>query len=740
MRTTPKVVISAIALAVSSSFSAASFAAASEAKTNQFWWPEQLNLSPLRQHNPESNPYGADFDYASEFNKLDLSQVKQDIERTLTDSQDWWPADWGHYGPFMIRMAWHSAGVYRVHDGRGGSAGGQQRFDPLNSWPDNANLDKARRLLWPIKQKYGRSLSWADLMVLAGNVALESMGFKTFGFAGGREDDWEPDLVYWGPEEAFLKDERRDKKGKLKGPLAAVEMGLIYVNPEGPHGKPDPLLAAKDIRMSFGRMAMNDEEVVALIAGGHTFGKAHGAKKPKDCVGKEPAAAAIEEQGLGWKNKCGSGKGADTTTSGLEGAWTVSPTQWSTNYLDNLMNFNWVMTKSPAGATQWVPDSEAAQNLVPDAHIEGKRSAPIMFTTDLALKFDPEYRKIVERFRADPKQYEEAFAKAWFKLTHRDMGPRARYVGDEVPQQVLKWQDPIPAADYQMINAADIKALKQDIVNSNLSKQELIRTAWAAASSHRVTDMRGGANGGRLRLEPQISWEVNNPSEVKKVSATLSDIQTRFNRNSGDKAVSIADLIVLGGAAALEQAASDAGFDITVPFQPGRTDASQQQTDVKSFGYLEPKADAFRNYYSEDAYMSPTKMLVDKANLLGLTVPEMTVLLGGLRALDANYKGLEHGVLTNNPGQLNNDFFVNLLSMSTKWSAVEGEPGLYQGVDRQTGEPKWTATPVDLIFGSNSELRAIAEVYASDDAKQKFVDDFVAAWVKVMQLDRFDLK
>ena len=740
MRTTPKVVISAIALAVSSSFSAASFAAASEAKTNQFWWPEQLNLSPLRQHNPESNPYGADFDYASEFNKLDLSQVKQDIERTLTDSQDWWPADWGHYGPFMIRMAWHSAGVYRVHDGRGGSAGGQQRFDPLNSWPDNANLDKARRLLWPIKQKYGRSLSWADLMVLAGNVALESMGFKTFGFAGGRKDDWEPDLVYWGPEEAFLKDERRDKKGKLKGPLAAVEMGLIYVNPEGPHGKPDPLLAAKDIRMSFGRMAMNDEEVVALIAGGHTFGKAHGAKKPKDCVGKEPAAAAIEEQGLGWKNKCGSGKGADTTTSGLEGAWTVSPTQWSTNYLDNLMNFNWVMTKSPAGATQWVPDSEAAQNLVPDAHIEGKRSAPIMFTTDLALKFDPEYRKIVERFRADPKQYEEAFAKAWFKLTHRDMGPRARYVGDEVPQQVLKWQDPIPAADYQMINAADIKALKQDIVNSNLSKQELIRTAWAAASSHRVTDMRGGANGGRLRLEPQISWEVNNPSEVKKVLATLSDIQTRFNRNSGDKAVSIADLIVLGGAAALEQAASDAGFDITVPFQPGRTDASQQQTDVKSFGYLEPKADAFRNYYSEDAYMSPTKMLVDKANLLGLTVPEMTVLLGGLRALDANYKGLEHGVLTNNPGQLNNDFFVNLLSMSTKWSAVEGEPGLYQGVDRQTGEPKWTATPVDLIFGSNSELRAIAEVYASDDAKQKFVDDFVAAWVKVMQLDRFDLK
>lgn len=735
-----RTMLSAVALAVTTTLSAQSFAAMSEAKTNQFWWPEQLNLSPLRQHSPESNPYGANFDYAAEFNKLDLKQVKKDIEQTLTDSQDWWPADWGHYGPFMIRMAWHSAGVYRVHDGRGGSAGGQQRFDPLNSWPDNANLDKARRLLWPIKQKYGRSLSWADLMVLAGNVALESMGFKTFGFAGGRQDDWEPDLVYWGPEDAFLKDERRDKKGKLKGPLAAVEMGLIYVNPEGPHGKPDPLLAAKDIRMSFGRMAMNDEEVVALIAGGHTFGKAHGAKKPSDCVGKEPAAAEIEAQGLGWKNKCGTGKGADTTTSGLEGAWTVTPTQWSTNYLDNLMNFNWVMTKSPAGATQWIPDNKAAANLVPDAHIEGKRHAPIMFTTDLALKFDPEYRKVIERFRKDPKQYELAFAKAWFKLTHRDMGPRARYVGSEVPSEVLTWQDPIPKADYKMIDNKDISALKKSILNSGLTKQELIRTAWSAASSHRVTDMRGGANGGRLRLEPQVSWEVNNPDEVNKVLAILTDIQTRFNKRAGKKAVSIADLIVLGGSAAVEKAANDAGYKVNVAFKPGRTDASQAQTDVLSFSYLEPKADAFRNYYSDEAFMSPTEMLVDKANMLDLSVPEMTVLLGGLRSLDANYKGAEHGVFTDKPGQLSNDFFVNLLDMSTKWSKVEGQEGLYEGRDRKTGEIKWTATPVDLIFGSNSELRAITEVYASDDAKQKFVDDFIAAWVKVMQLDRFDLK
>ncbi|WP_440057032.1 catalase/peroxidase HPI (plasmid) [Pseudoalteromonas sp. T1lg65] len=739
MITRPKLSLCAVALAISSLTSQAA-PLSQEAKTNQFWWPEQLNLSPLRQHSPESNPYGSDFNYAAEFSKLDLAKVKKDIERTLKDSKDWWPADWGHYGPFMIRMAWHSAGVYRVHDGRGGAAGGQQRFDPLNSWPDNANLDKARRLLWPVKQQYGRSLSWADLMVLAGNVALESMGFKTFGFAGGRTDDWEPDLVYWGPEDAFLKDDRRDNKGKLKGPLAAVEMGLIYVNPVGPHGKPDPLLAAKDIRMSFGRMAMNDEEIVALIAGGHTFGKAHGAKKPDECIGKEPAAAPTEDQGFGWKNKCGSGVGADTTTSGLEGAWTVTPTQWSTNYLDNLMNFNWVMTRSPAGAIQWVPDNEAAKNLVPDAHIPGKRHAPIMFTTDLALKFDPEFRKVIERFRADPAEYELAFAKAWFKLTHRDMGPRARYIGSEVPDEVLTWQDPIPKADYKQITSKDIKQLKQALLDSGLSNQELIRTAWAAASSHRVTDMRGGANGGRLRLEPQISWEVNNPTELKKVLTKLSSVQTDFNRRAGKTAVSMADLIVLGGAAAIEDAAKQAGHTITVDFKPGRTDASQAQTNVRSFNYLEPKADAFRNYYSDEAFMSPTEMLIDKANMLDLSVPEMTVLLGGLRALDANHAGSKHGVLTDKPGQLSNDFFIHLLDMSTSWSKVQDKAGLYEGKDRQTGKVKWTATPVDLIFGSNSELRAVTEVYASDDAKQKFIEDFVAAWVKVMQLDRFDLQ
>lgn len=739
MNKSKKHMLSAVAIMVSV-FATPSFAAMSvEAKTNQFWWPEQLNLSPLRQHAVESNPYGVNYDYVAEFKKLNLDQVKQDIEQTLKDSKDWWPADWGHYGPLMIRMAWHSAGVYRIHDGRGGAAGGQQRFDPLNSWPDNANLDKARRLLWPVKQKYGKSLSWADLMVLAGNVSLESMGFKTLGFAGGRADDWEPDLVYWGPETAFLKDERRDNKGKLKGPLAAVEMGLIYVNPEGPHGKPDPLLAAQDIRMSFGRMAMNDEEIVALIAGGHTFGKAHGAKKPADCVGKEPAAAAIEEQGFGWKNKCGTGHGADTTTSGLEGAWTVTPTQWSTNYLDNLMNFNWVQTKSPAGATQWIPDNPAAANLVPDAHIPGKRSAPIMFTTDLALKFDPEFRKVIDRFRADPKEFELAFAKAWFKLTHRDMGPRARYVGADVPSDVFTWQDPIPAATYKQIDAKDVKKLKAQILDSGLTTQELVRTAWAAASSHRVTDMRGGANGARLRLEPQISWEVNNPAEVKKVLAKLESIQADFNKRAGKKQVSLADLIVLAGSAAVEKAANDAGFKATVDFKPGRTDATQEQTDVNSFAVLEPKADAFRNYYSMDAFMSPTEMLVDKANMLGLTVPEMTVLLGGLRSLDANYQGSKHGVFTDKPGVLSNDFFVNLLDMSTKWSKSSTE-GLYEGHDRKTGELKWTATPVDLIFGSHSELRAIAEVYASNDAKQKFVDDFIAVWTKVMRLDRFDLK
>ncbi|MFD2165622.1 catalase/peroxidase HPI [Thalassotalea euphylliae] len=734
-----KQVLSAI-VAASAMLSSTSIAASiGEAKTNQFWWPEQLNLSPLRQHGAESNPYGADFNYAQAFAKLDLATVKTDIEKTLKDSKDWWPADWGHYGPLMIRMAWHSAGVYRVHDGRGGAAGGQQRFDPLNSWPDNANLDKARRLLWPVKQKYGRSLSWADLMVLAGNVALESMGFKTFGFAGGRADDWEPDLVYWGPETVMLKDNRRDKKGKLKGPLAAVEMGLIYVNPEGPHGKPDPLLAAQDIRMSFGRMAMNDEEIVALIAGGHTFGKAHGAKSPKGCVGKEPAAAAIEEQGFGWKNKCGKGNAEDTITSGLEGAWTVTPTQWSTNFLDNLMNFNWVLTKSPAGAKQWKPDFDGADKLVPDAHVKGKFNAPMMLTTDIALKEDPAFRAIVERFRKDPAEFELAFAKAWFKLTHRDMGPRARYVGAEVPAEVLLWQDPLPAAKGKPINRKDATDIKKQIIATGIAPSELVKTAWASAASHRVTDMRGGANGARIRLEPQANWAVNDPKNLSSTLAELEKVQTAFNKKSSSRKVSLADVIVLAGAAGIEEAAKAGGRKLVVPFAPGRVDATQAQTEVLSFSYLEPKADAFRNYFDGTSYMGPTEMMVDKANMLGLTVPEMTVLLGGLRSININYDGSSHGILTNKPGSLSNDFFVNLLDMSTVWSKGAQE-GLYEGKDRKSGKTKWTATPVDLIYGSNSELRAIAEVYASADAKQKFVDDFVKAWVKVMRLDRFDLK
>ncbi len=733
-----------IAIAVSVALSSITMSTPSHAmgqlKTNQFWWPEQLNLSPLRQPNQTSNPYGSEFNYAKEFSSLDLKQLKKDIEKTLKDSKDWWPADWGHYGPLMIRMAWHSAGVYRVNDGRGGAAGGQQRFDPLNSWPDNANLDKARRLLWPIKQKYGRKISWADLMVLSGNVALESMGFKTLGFAGGRADDWEPDLVYWGPETIMLDDKRRDKKGKLKGPLAAVEMGLIYVNPVGPHGKPDPLLAAKDIRLSFGRMAMNDEEIVALIAGGHTFGKAHGAKKPEKCVGPEPAAAAIEEQGFGWKNKCGSGVGADTTTSGLEGAWTITPTQWSTNYLDNLMNFNWVQTKSPAGAIQWIPDTKAADNLVPDAHIPNKRHAPIMFTTDIALKEDANFRKIVERFRKDPKEYELAFAKAWFKLTHRDMGPRARYLGAEVPKEVFVWQDPIPEVTHPLINQKQANKIKKQILSSGLTVPQLVRTAWAAASSHRVTDMRGGVNGARIRLAPQKDWPVNNPAELAKVLAKLESIKNNFNKKSAKAKVSLADVIVLAGGAAIEKAASKAGYNVEVPFIAGRTDATQAQTDVKSFNYLKPDADGFRNYYSDSSYMSPTEMLVDKANLLGLTVPEMTVLVGGMRALNANFDGSPYGVFTSKPGVLSNDFFVNLLDMSTQWKKSPSKEGIYEGYDRASGKLKWQATPVDLIFGSNSELRAVAEVYASDDADKKFVDDFVKTWVKIMRLDRFDLK
>jgi catalase-peroxidase len=710
-----------------------------EMKTNQFWWPEQLNLSPLRQHDAESNPMGADFDYAAEFATLDLEAVKKDIATLMTTSQDWWPADYGHYGPFFIRMAWHSAGTYRVADGRGGAGGGQQRFEPLNSWPDNANLDKARRLLWPVKQKYGRKISWADLMVLTGNVALESMGFKTFGFAGGREDDWEPDLIYWGPENEFLADERYSGDRKLENPLAAVQMGLIYVNPEGPNGNPDPLAAAQDIRETFGRMAMNDEETVALIAGGHTFGKAHGAAAPVDCVGPEPAAAGIEQQGLGWANKCGSGKAGDTITSGLEGAWSANPTAFTSLYLDNLFAFDWVQTKSPAGAIQWIPDTEAASDLVPDAFDPSKRHAPIMFTTDLSLKFDPSYAQIARRFQADPKEFERAFAKAWFKLTHRDMGPRARYVGNQVPGEDLLWQDPVPAVDHPLIDADDIAELKSGILASGLTVSELVSTAWASASTFRGTDMRGGANGARIRLAPQKGWAVNRPAELAKVLTALEAMQKDFNSaQSGGKRVSLADLIVLGGAAAIEQAAQKAGQAVQVPFTPGRTDASQEQTDVESFAVLEPTADGFRNYFGNGNRRSPAEMLVEKANLLTLSVPEMTVLVGGMRALDANAGRSAHGVFTDQPGTLSNDFFVNLLDMSTRWAKSDTTDGVYEGHDRTTGELKWTATPVDLIFGSNSELRAVAEYYAAADAAEAFVQDFVDAWNKVMTLDRFD--
>jgi catalase-peroxidase len=734
-------ILTAVALAVSAATMAVHPAfAEGTPKSNQFWWPKQLNLGPLRQNDPGSNPLGPDFDYAKAFSTLDIEAVKQDIKKTLTTSQDWWPADYGNYGPFFVRMAWHSTGTYRMSDGRGGGAGGQQRFEPLNSWPDNVNLDKARRLLWPIKQKYGSKISWADLMVLTGNVAMESMGFTIFGFAGGREDDFEPDMVYWGPENTFLADERYSGDRKLQKPLAAVQMGLIYVNPEGPNGNPDPLLAAQDIRETFGRMAMNDEETVALIAGGHTFGKAHGAHKPEECVGPEPAAAGIEEQGMGWSNKCGKGNAEDTVTSGLEGAWSVSPTTWTMQYLDNLYAYEWVKTKSPAGATQWIPKDNAAANLVPDAHDPSQRHAPIMFTTDLALKFDPEYQKITKRFKDDPKAFELAFSKAWFKLTHRDMGPRARYVGNEVPAEVLLWQDPVPAVDHPLVNEADIANLKGKILASGVSIPELVRTAWASASSFRGTDMRGGANGARIALAPQKDWPVNNPKEVAKVLKALEKVQSNFNKaQKGGKKISLADLIVLGGAAAIEEAAKQAGYQTAVAFIPGRTDASQAQTDVKSFAVLEPTADGFRNYFAANQTRSPAELLVDKANLLTLTVPEMTVLVGGLRSLNANMGGAAHGVFTRKPGTLSNDFFVNLLDMSTVWSKSTQSEGVYEGKDRSSGTLKWTATPVDLIFGSNSELRAVAEVYASDDAKQKFIDDFVTAWTKVMTLDRFDL-
>jgi catalase-peroxidase len=709
--------------------------------TNQFWWPERLDLAPLRQHASESDPMGKDFSYAKEFKKLDLKAVKKDIQKILTTSQDWWPADYGSYAPFFIRMAWHSAGTYRVGDGRGGAGGGQQRFEPLNSWPDNANLDKARRLLWPIKMKYGKSISWADLIVLTGNVALESMGFKTYGFAGGRHDQWEADLVYWGTEKKWLDDERH-KDGKLNSsPVAAVQMGLIYVNPEGPGGNPDPLLAAKDIRDAFGRMAMNDEEIVALIAGGHSFGKAHGAADPSKCIGAAPAGAAIEEQGLGWKNKCGSGNGKDTITSGLEGAWTPTPTQYSMMYLRNLFAFDWAKTKSPAGATQWTPKDGGGAGMVPDAHDPNKRHAPIMFTTDVALKADPDFNKISKRFLSNPKEFDLAFGKAWFKLTHRDMGPRARYLGSEVPRDALSWQDPIPTLNHKLVTDADITVLKKAILSSGLTTSELVRAAWSSAASFRGTDKRGGANGARIRLAPQKDWAVNNPEELARVIAKLEFIQTGFNRSHNDgKKVSLADLIVLGGSAAVEQAAKAGGRNVKVPFVPGRMDASQEQTDVTSFAVLEPKADGFRNYYGEGNYLPPLEMLVDRANLLTLTVPEMTALVGGMRVLNANTGQTKQGVLTNQPGRLNNDFFVNLLDMSNRWQKSSSTDGIYEGHDRKTGNLKWTATPVDLIFGSHSELRAIAEVYASEDGKQKFVKDFVNAWSKVMMLDRFEVK
>jgi len=713
----------------------------SGAMGNGDWWPNQLNLDMLHQNSVKSNPMGEDFDYAAAFNSLDLAAVKADIKELMNTSQDWWPSDYGHYGPLFIRMAWHSAGTYRVSDGRGGASDGTQRFAPLNSWPDNANLDKARRLLWPIKQKYGSKISWADLMVLTGNCALEDMGFETFGFAGGREDVWEPQKdVYWGPETEWLGDKRYSGDRDLQNPLAAVQMGLIYVNPEGPGGNPDPLAAARHIRESFGRMAMNDEETVALIAGGHTFGKAHGAHKPEECVGKEPAAAGIEEQGLGWANKCGSGYGVDTVTSGLEGAWSTNPARWTHDYLTWLYAFEWETTKSPAGATQWIPKGGKGDNFVPDAHDPTKRHAPIMFTTDIALKVDPEYQKISKRFLDNPKEFGIAFAKAWFKLTHRDMGPKARYVGAEIPAEDFIWQDPIPKVDHKLIDAQDIARLKSAILASGLTIPELVRTAWASAATFRGTDMRGGANGARIRLAPQKDWEVNDPAELAKVLTRLESIRNNFNRTlKGGKKVSFADVIVLGGSAAVEEAARKAGYKVQVPFKPGRMDAAQAQTDVESFAVLEPKADGFRNYFGKGNAYSPAEMLVERANFLTLSVPEMTVLVGGMRALDANAGHSRHGIFTSRPGTLTNDFFVNLLDMSTKWARSATE-GLYEGRDRATGQIKWIATPVDLIFGSNSELRAVAEVYASDDTKEKFVHDFAQAWAKVMDLDRFDTR
>jgi catalase-peroxidase len=708
--------------------------------SNRDWWPNQLNLQMLHQNCPLSNPLGEKFNYAAEFKKLDLKAVKKDLEALMTSKQDWWPADYGHYGPLFIRMAWHSAGTYRVADGRGGACSGTLRFAPLNSWPDNGNLDKARRLIWPIKQKYGQKISWADLMVLTGNVALESMGFKTLGFAGGREDLWEPEAdIYWGPETEWLGDKRYSGDRQLQNPLGAVQMGLIYVNPEGPNAKPDPVAAARDIRETFARMAMNDEETVALIAGGHTFGKAHGAGDPKANVGPEPEAASIEEQGLGWKNSLGSGNGADTITSGLEGAWTTTPTKWSNDYFDNLFNYEWELTKSPAGAQQWTPKDSAAKGVVPDAHDPSKSHAPMMFTTDLALKTDPQYREISKRFHENPELFAKAFAKAWYKLTHRDMGPVSRLLGPEVPEPQL-WQDPLPPVDHPLIGSVETTLLKDKIVKSGLSIPQLVSTAWASASTYRGSDMRGGANGARIRLAPQKDWAANQPEELSKVLAALEGIHQDFNRSKPNgKKVSLADVIVLAGCVGVEQAAKKAGVDVKVPFSPGRTDATQEMTDTASFAVLEPKSDGFRNYFGGEQDRPAEESLVDRAALLTLTAPEMTVIVGGLRALNISTSFPNMGVMTKRPEALTNDFFVNLLDMGTEWKKSSVCDHFFEGRDRKSGEVKWTASRVDLVFGSNSQLRAIAEVYASEDGKKKFVDDFVAAWTKVMNLDRFDL-
>ena len=707
--------------------------------TNEYWWPNRLSLDPLRQASPESNPLGEDFNYTEEFETLDLDALRADLEELMTTSQDWWPADFGHYGPFFIRMAWHSAGTYRTIDGRGGADGGMQRFAPLNSWPDNANLDKARRLLWPIKEKYGRKISWADLMILSGTVAMESMGFETLGFAGGRIDAWQPEEVNWGPEGEWLAADRRSEDGELGRPFGATQMGLIYVNPEGPGGNADPQAAAHAIREAFGRMAMNDEDTAALIAGGHTFGKAHGAADPAQYVGPEPEGESVEAQGLGWKSSYGTGNAGDTITSGLEGAWTSNPAAWTHDYLVHLYTYEWVQTRSPAGAIQWEPARGAASNQVPDAHDPSERHAPIMFTTDLALKVDPIYRAITSRWLDNPEEFEDAFARAWFKLTHRDIGPTSRYLGDLVPDQEFVWQDPIPGVDHTVINAQDAAELKAEILESGLSTAELVRTAWASASTFRGTDMRGGANGARIRLAPQNEWAANDPIELDRVLEALEQLQSDFNQaQSGNKRVSLADLIVLGGAAAIEQAAERAGVDVDVPFVPGRMDASRELTDGDSFAVLEPTADGFRNYFASDSPRSPAEMLVEKAALLNLTLPEMAALVGGMRAMNANAGGSRHGVFTDNPGTLSHDFFVNLIDLSTQWTRSSSE-GIYEGRDRATGELRWTGTPVDLIFGSHSELRAVAEFYAADDARDVFVHDFVDAWTKVMTLDRFDL-